>query len=101
MFRSTSRHQSSHQKSAVKMSLPPLLISRLLLASAAVFFFASSSAAVEITMGRNVAAAVAAADPVRVELYYESMCPACKNFFTTQLFRAWQTFKGTGKIECT
>jgi len=36
------------------------------------------------------------ADPVQIDLYYESMCPGCKYFFETQLYPTFYKFKGTG-----
>ena len=42
---------------------------------------------------------IAAATPVTVELYYESLCPGCRSFITTSLKHAWKTLKTTGKKE--
>jgi len=39
--------------------------------------------------------------PIKVELYYESLCPGCRNFITTMLYPAWEKLKDTGimKVE--
>ena len=34
--------------------------------------------------------------PIKVELYYESLCPGCRNFITTMLYPAWEKLKDTG-----
>ena len=33
---------------------------------------------------------------MRVELYYESLCPGCRNFLTTGLYPAWDKLRDTG-----
>ena len=34
--------------------------------------------------------------PVLVELYYESFCPGCRNFITTQLYTAFDKLRDSG-----
>ena len=40
----------------------------------------------------------AKAPPVNVTLYYESLCPYCRQFISEQLYPTWMTFKSTGII---
>ena len=37
--------------------------------------------------------------PVLVELYYESLCPGCRHFITTQLFPAFEALRDTGAMQ--
>ena len=37
--------------------------------------------------------------PVLVELYYESLCPGCRNFISTMLFPAFDKLRDTGIVE--
>ena len=39
---------------------------------------------------------VTGSDPVLLELYYESMCPACQQFISGQLFDTWKALQKTG-----
>ena len=34
--------------------------------------------------------------PVHIELFYESLCPGCRNFITTMLFPAFDKLKDSG-----
>jgi len=38
------------------------------------------------------------AEPVKVDLYYESLCPGCRYFFETQLYPAFYKFRGLGVL---
>lgn len=40
----------------------------------------------------------APAAPIDVTLYYESLCPDCKNFISTQLWRAWNLIPSIMKL---
>jgi len=48
------------------------------------------------TICRNFLQAQATAEPVNVTLYYESLCPYCRQFITEQLHPTWKTFQSTG-----
>ncbi|XP_002126795.2 gamma-interferon-inducible lysosomal thiol reductase-like [Ciona intestinalis] len=37
-----------------------------------------------------------AAEPVKIELYFESLCPGCRQFITTQLYPTWMSLKESG-----
>lgn len=39
------------------------------------------------------------AGAVTIELYYESLCPGCRNFITTSLYHAWKTLRQTGIMD--
>ena len=51
---------------------------------------ASANASVE------VAKKPFAPSPVKLELYYESYCPGCRDFLTNHLFPVWKTLQKTG-----
>ena len=36
------------------------------------------------------------ANPVKLELYYESYCPGCRDFLTNHLYPVWKTLQKTG-----
>ena len=38
------------------------------------------------------------ANPVKLELYYESYCPGCRDFLTNHLYPVWKTLQKTGNI---
>ena len=38
-----------------------------------------------------------AADPVLIELYYESLCPYCMKFMREQLSPTWDLLRDTGE----
>ena len=38
-------------------------------------------------------------EPVLVELYYESLCPGCRQFITGMLSPTWDLMKGTGTMQ--
>ena len=44
----------------------------------------------------NLSCAKKSSGPVLVELYYESLCPGCREFISGQLFETWKTLKKTG-----
>lgn len=37
-----------------------------------------------------------ASSPVAISLYFESLCPGCREFITTMFYPTWKTFKSTG-----
>ena len=39
------------------------------------------------------------AEPVLVELYYESLCPGCRQFITGMLSPTWDLMKDTGTMQ--
>ena len=34
--------------------------------------------------------------PVKLELFYESLCPGCRNFITNHLYKTWKKLKKSG-----
>lgn len=40
-----------------------------------------------------------AAKPIQIDLYYESLCPGCREFITTQLYPAYQKLYSYGMFE--
>ena len=40
-------------------------------------------------------------DPVSIELYYESLCPFCRQFITEQLYPTWNKLLKTGIMNVT
>ena len=41
------------------------------------------------------------AEPVKVALYYESLCPGCREFLTHQLYPAYKKLYSTGILDIT
>ena len=39
------------------------------------------------------------ADAIKVALYYESYCPGCREFITTQWYPTYKKLNGTGVLE--
>ena len=34
--------------------------------------------------------------PVKLELFYESLCPGCRNFITNHLYKTWKKLQKSG-----